>query len=252
MVGTQTRFPSLELGLDKTQTAGNCDSGYSCAYVSNISWRSDTTPMPKEVDPASLFDRLFGAGNDKAAAESRAKRAMYRKSILDYVADDAKRLDRQLGHADQQKMDEFETSIREIEKRIVMMQKQEAEQKKPDMARPEGIPGDMTDHMRLMCDLLVLAWQMDITRISTVMVARDGSDRHYRWLNITEGHHTCSHHGGNRPEDRGDSQDRQIPHGAVRVFHREIKVGQGRQWHAAGSLDDHAGQRHQRWRSAQS
>ena len=83
MVGSQTRFPSLELGLDKTQTAGNCDSGYSCAYVSNISWRSDTTPMPKEVDPASLFDRLFGAGNDKAAAESRAKRAMYRKSILD-------------------------------------------------------------------------------------------------------------------------------------------------------------------------
>ncbi len=195
MIGSQTRLPSLELGLDKTQTAGNCDSGYSCAYVSNISWRSDTTPVPKEVDPASLFDRLFGAGNDKAAAETRAKRAMYRKSILDFVADDAKRLDRQLGHADQQKMDEFETSIREIEKRIMMMQKQEREQKPPDMARPEGIPGDMTDHMRLMCDLLVLAWQMDITRISTVMVARDGSDRHYRWLNITEGHHTCSHHG---------------------------------------------------------
>src|SRR5882762_11710353 len=86
MVGSQTRFPSLELGLDKTQTAGNCDSGYSCAYVSNISWRSDTTPMPKEGDPASLFDRLFGAGNDKAAAETRAKRAMYRKSILDFVA----------------------------------------------------------------------------------------------------------------------------------------------------------------------
>lgn len=196
-IGSQTRLPSLELGLDKTQTAGNCDSGYSCAYVSNIAWRSDTTPVPKEVDPASLFDRLFGAGNDKAAAEARAKRAIYRKSILDFVADDAKRLDRQLGHADQQKMDEFETSIREIEKRVVMMQKQEAEQKKPDMARPEGIPTDMTEHMRLMCDLLVLAWQMDITRISTVMVARDGSDRHYRWLNITEGHHTCSHHGGN-------------------------------------------------------
>jgi hypothetical protein len=196
-IGTQTRLPSLELGLDKTQTAGNCDSGYSCAYTSNISWRSESTPVPKEVDPASLFDRLFGAGNDKAAAESRAKRAMYRRSILDYVADDAKRLDRQLGKADQQKMDEFETSVREIEKRISMMQKQEREQKAPDMARPDGIPTDMTDHMRLMTDLLVLAWQMDITRISTVMVARDGSDRHYRWLNITEGHHTSSHHGGN-------------------------------------------------------
>ncbi|HEV8604050.1 MAG TPA: DUF1552 domain-containing protein [Tepidisphaeraceae bacterium] len=197
MIGSQTRLPSLELGLDKGQTAGNCDSGYSCAYVSNISWRSETTPMPKEVDPGSLFDRLFGAGNDKAAAESRAKRYMYRKSILDFVAEDAKRLDRQLGKVDQQKMDEFTTSIREIEKRIVMMQKQEAEQKKPDMARPEGIPGDMTEHMKLMCDLLVLAFQMDITRVSTVMVARDGSDRHYRWLNITEGHHTLSHHGGN-------------------------------------------------------
>jgi len=186
------------LGLDKGQTAGNCDSGYSCAYVSNISWRSETTPMPKEVDPGSLFDRLFGAGNDKAAAESRAKRYFYRKSILDFVADDAKRLDRQLGNSDKQKMDEFETSIREIEKRIMMMQKQEAEQKKPDMPRPDGIPNDMTDHMRLMCDLLVLAFQMDITRVSTVMVARDGSDRHYRWLNITEGHHTLSHHGGNQ------------------------------------------------------
>src|SRR5215208_4126835 len=119
-IGSMTRLPSLELGLDKTQTSGNCDSGYSCAYVSNIAWRSETTPAPKEVDPASLFDRLFGAGNDKAAAESRAKRAIYRKSILDFVADDAKRLDRQLGKADQQKMDEFETSIREIEKRIVM------------------------------------------------------------------------------------------------------------------------------------
>src|SRR5215212_4920194 len=173
-VGGMTRLPSLELGLDKGQLAGNCDSGYSCAYVSNISWRSETTPMPKEVDPGSLFDRLFGAGNDKAAAESRAKRYLYRKSILDYVADDAKRLNRQLGKADNQKMDEFATSIREIEKRIVMMQKQEAEQKKPDMSRPDGIPGDMTEHMKLMCDLLVLAFQMDITRFSTVMVARDG------------------------------------------------------------------------------
>src|SRR4051794_2544286 len=196
-VGGMTRLPSLELGLDKGQIAGNCDSGYSCAYVSNISWRSDTTPIPKEVDPGSFFDRLFGAGNDKAAAESRAKRYLYRKSILDFVADDAKRLDHQLGNVDKQKLDEFETSIREIEKRIAMMQKQESEQKKPDMARPDGIPSDMTDHMRLMCDLLVLAFPMDITRISTVMVPRAGSDRHYRWLNITEGHHTLSHHGGN-------------------------------------------------------
>ena len=190
-IGHLTRLPSLEMGLDKGDTAGNCDSGYSCAYVANISWRSESSPMPKEMNPASLFDRMFGEG-DKA---TRARRLKYRKSILDFVADDAKRLDRQLGRADQRKLDEYMSSIREIERRIERQQKDDHNLPKPDMKRPEGVPQDMADHMKLMCDLLWLAWRTDTTRISTVMVARDGSNRSYPWLGVKEGHHSVSHHG---------------------------------------------------------
>lgn len=197
-VGNQTRLPSLELGLERGALAGNCDSGYACAYVSNISWSSDTTPVPKEVNPSSVFERLFGSKNDREAAESRAKRLRFRKSILDLVADDAKRLGRDLGKNDQRKLDEFTTSVREIEKRVErdreQQLRQKAETKLPDMAQPEGIPDDVKEHFRLMADLLVLAFQMDLTRVSTFMIASDGSDRVYRSLGVTEGHHTLSHH----------------------------------------------------------
>jgi hypothetical protein len=186
-----TRFPSLELGLDRGDRAGNCDSGYSCAYVSNISWRSENTPMPKEMNPATLFDRMFGAG-DKA---SRQRHLKYRKSILDFVADDSRRLSNQLGKSDQRKLDEYQSSIREIERRVERARLDEQNLPKPTMARPDGIPGDMAEHMKLMCDLLWLAWRTDMTRVSTVMVARDGSNRTYPWLGVKEGHHSCSHHG---------------------------------------------------------
>lgn len=190
-MGQTTRFPSLELGLDRGDRAGNCDSGYACAYVSNISWRSETTPMPKEMNPAALFDRMFGAGD----AESRKRHLKYRKSILDFVADDSKRLSSQLGKSDQQKLDEYQSSIREIEQRVERARQDEQNIPKPDMARPEGVPGEMAEHMKLMCDLLWLAWRTDMTRVSTVMVARDGSNRSYPWLGVKEGHHSCSHHG---------------------------------------------------------
>jgi hypothetical protein len=195
-VGGKTRLPSLELGLDRGDRAGNCDSGYACAYVSNISWRSETTPMPKEMNPAPLFDRLFGTG-DKESAEARQKREKYRKSILDYVADDSKRLSAQLGKSDQHKLDEYQTSLREIEQRIERQKLDQAKFPKPDMARPDGVPGDMAEHMKLMCDLLWLAWRTDSTRVATVMVARDGSNRSYPWLGVKEGHHGVSHHGRN-------------------------------------------------------
>jgi hypothetical protein len=188
-IGGRTRMPSLELGLDKGTLAGNCDSGYSCAYVNNISWRSDNTPMPKEVDPGAVFDRLFGS-------EQERQKLRYRQSILDAVADDTASLNRQLGKSDQHKLDEFTTSLREIETRIEKSrQESNGNFKQPDMHRPDGVPGDITEHMKLMCDMMVLAFQMDITRISTFMVARDGSDRLYRNLGVTEGHHTSSHHG---------------------------------------------------------
>jgi hypothetical protein len=193
-VGLTTRFPSLELGLDRGGKAGNCDSGYACAYVDNISWRSETMPMPKEMNPASLFDRMFGTG-DKETLATREKRLKYRKSILDFVADDTKRLELQLGKNDQQKLDEYQTSIREIEQRIERARLDEKNIPKPDMARPDGVPADMAEHMKLMCDLLWLAWRTDMTRVATVMIARDGSNRSYPWLGVKEGHHSVSHHG---------------------------------------------------------
>jgi len=193
-VGSTTRFASLELGLDRGAKAGNCDSGYACAYVDNISWRSETTPMPKEMNPAALFDRMFGTG-DKETVAAREKRMKTRKSILDFVADDTKRLETQLGAGDAQKLDEYQTAIREIELRIERARLEEKNLPKPDMARPDGVPSDMAEHMKLMCDLLWLAWRTDMTRVATLMVARDGSNRSYPFLGVKEGHHSVSHHG---------------------------------------------------------
>jgi hypothetical protein len=192
-IGGQTRLPSLELGLDKGQLAGECDSGYSCAYVSNISWQSPTAPMPHEINPAAVFERLFGSDDER----DRARRLRERKSILDFVSDDSKTLSRRLGKSDQQKLDEFTTSIREIEKRVEKARTQ-TQHARPTMAKPAGIPEDFGEHFRLMTDLMVLAFQMDLTRVSTFMVAHDGSDRTFRSLGISEGHHALSHHGGNK------------------------------------------------------
>ena len=201
-VGGQTRLPSLEVGLDRGAMAGNCDSGYACAYTSNISWSSETTPVPKEVNPSAVFDRLFGPASEREAAEGRAKRLRYRKSILDFVADDAKRLGRELGTSDRRKLDEFQTSVREIEQRVERDRQRQAEAKAlskvPDVKLPEEVPDDPQEHFRLMADMLVLAFQMDLTRISTFMVASDGSDRTYRQIGVTEGHHSLSHHGNNK------------------------------------------------------
>jgi hypothetical protein len=193
-IGSATRFPSLELGLDRGDRAGNCDSGYACAYVANISWRSENTPMPKEMNPSSLFDRLFGP-QTKEGKEAAARREKSRKSILDFVADDSKRLAGQLGTEDQHKLDEYQSSIREIEQRIERAKSFDKNLPRPDIARPDGVPSDMAEHMKLMCDLLWLAWRTDQTRVATMMVARDGSNRAYPWLGVKEGHHSCSHHG---------------------------------------------------------
>jgi hypothetical protein len=193
-IGNQTRLPSLELSCDKGKVAGECDSGYSCAYSSNLSWRGEKSPMPKEVDPASVFERLFKASDASTSAEAATKRNALRKSILDYVGDDAKGLQAKLGKDDQRKLDEFSSSIREIEKRIESARDNPVPAL-PDSARPEGIPTDFSEHQKLMYDMMVLAFRMDLTRISSFMIAHEGSDRRYKNLGINEGHHTCSHHG---------------------------------------------------------
>jgi hypothetical protein len=193
-LGAATRFASLELGCERGAQAGNCDTGYSCAYSSNISWRSDTTPVAKEVDPRLVFERLFSNGNKKESDESLGRRTQYRKSILDFVTEDANRLKGQLGVHDQRKMDEYFTGVREIEKRLELAQKV-VDVPIKDAAHPSGIPQEYADHIRLMGDMMVLAFQVDLTRIATFMLANDGSNRPYRTIGISEGHHDLSHHG---------------------------------------------------------
>lgn len=196
-IGDNTLFPSLELGIERGQQAGSCDSGYSCAYSSNLSWRSESTPNAKEVDPALVFDRLFGGQNAKEVAEARARRDMFNKSILDFVREDANQLRKRLGATDQRKMEEYLTSVREIEHRIQRLKQQQASKKSftPNLPKPTGIPRDLAEHIQLMCDLMVLAFQGDLTRVVTFPFGNDGSNRPYPFIGVSEGHHDCSHHG---------------------------------------------------------
>jgi hypothetical protein len=191
-MGGKTKFPSLELGCDRGMQAGNCDSGYSCSYSTNISWRSESTPSSKEVDPKLAFERLFSLGD---AGEQRSKRERYKKSVLDFVLEDAHDLHAKLGHKDQHKLDEYLTSVRELEMRIDMAGRR-PDEPAPDYPRPAGIPDDYAEHIRLMYDLLVLAFQGDLTRVSTFVVANEGSNRAYPFIGVPDGHHDLSHHGG--------------------------------------------------------
>jgi hypothetical protein len=196
-VGKATRFPSLELGCDRGAQSGNCDSGYSCAYSSNISWRSPTTPMAKEVNPRLVFDRMFASQLAGETGAARAKRDLYRRSILDFVAEDAAQLKGRLGTNDRRKVDEYLTAVREIEQRVSRAEKNDPTADQPGkLKKPAGIPQDFQEHIRLMCDMMVLAFQGDLTRISTFMFANEGSNKSYAFMGVPEGHHDLSHHGG--------------------------------------------------------
>jgi len=193
-IGKETRLPSIELGCDRGQQAGNCDSGYSCAYSFNISWKTESTPMPAEVNPRLAFDRLFTNGKKGESDESRIRRERYERSILDFVMEDANRLKAGLGPTDRHKLDEYLTAVRELEGRIEQSEKFAAAL--PDYAKPKaGIPKDYEQHVRLMFDLLTLAFQSDTTRISSFILAHDGSNRPYPFIQVSEGHHDLSHHG---------------------------------------------------------
>ena len=190
-VGHQTRLPSLELGLVRGRNAGQCDSGYSCAYSSNISWRTSSTPTAKEIVPKLAFERLFGGGAEKE--KQRARHLKDRQSILDLVKSDADRLKKQLGKSDKRKIDEYFSSVREIELRIERSTHEE-KIKPPEMKLPDGIPSELQEHIHLMYDLLVLAFQTDTTRIATFMVGNAGSNRTYPMVGVNSGHHELSHH----------------------------------------------------------
>ncbi|HZE97617.1 MAG TPA: DUF1552 domain-containing protein [Planctomycetota bacterium] len=194
--GSKTRLASLELGCEKGAMAGNCDSGYSCAYSSAISWKSPTLPMPKEINPRAVFTRLFGDPNQIAEDRDRVKQALYRRSVLDLVGEDARSLDKDLGLADHRKLEEYLEAVRSIEKQIQAAEKDDARHL-PAMEAPEGIPTDFPTYLRLMMDLLVVAFQTDTTRISTFVMANEGSNRTFPWIEVRDGHHSLSHHGGN-------------------------------------------------------
>ncbi len=202
-IGNATRLPSLELSCEPSlRQAGACDSGYACAYQHNISWRNENTPMPPLGDPRIVFERLFSNEADPDLAAGRALRESCRSSILDVVREDAKAFQSRLGATDRRKMDEYLTGLRETEVAIQQEAKFKATAARPStMEKPEGIPGDFTEHVRLMYDLLALALQTDATRIATMMVQHDGSNRPYPFIGVTDGHHDLSHH-GNSPEKK--------------------------------------------------
>ena len=195
-IGSQTRFPSLELGMEDAQQAGNCDSGYSCAYTNNMAWTGENQPLPPVLEPRALFERLFGDGTD-LAPEVRARRDRYRRSILDMAVGDSKELALQVGPSDRRKLDEYLTSVRDVERRIQRAEADHA-QIDPHMEKPSGFPTDFTEHFTLMTDLLTIAFQADLTRVATFLVMREGSQRVYRELGISDGHHTLTHHRGDK------------------------------------------------------
>lgn len=188
-IGSQTRLPSIELGIDRGRNAGSCDSGYSCAYSSNISWKSATTPTSKEVNPRSAFERLFG--NPESAADME-RRMRNRRSILDFVSEDAKRVQQVVSGADRQKLDEYFSSIRDIEQRIARASNMP--KAIPELNLPDGVPSDLKEHIQLMFDILLVAFQTDSTRVATLMIADAGSNRSYPEVDVRDGHHELSHH----------------------------------------------------------
>jgi hypothetical protein len=188
-----TQFGSLEIGVEAPSLAGGCDSGYSCAYTNTISWSSPTTPNPMEVNPRVLFERLFGDG-DSTDAASRLEWMKQRGSLLDFVKGSVDRLETKIGQGDRRKLSEYLEAIRDIERRIQKAEEQNATTKIPVIDLPVSAPEQFVDHARLMMDLMVIAYQTDLTRVVSFMLAREGSNRSYREIGISDGHHDCTHH----------------------------------------------------------
>jgi len=206
-IGERTRLASLEIGTEASKLAGGCDSGYSCIYQSNISWRSATQPMPKEVNPKLIFERLFGSGSDV----ERKQRDASRKSVLDMVREDFRELNGRLGADDQRKLDEYFTAVREMELRIQKSGTDGQTKIPAGVLPPKGIPESYAEHLRLLADLMVLAFQTDTTRVATFVLANEGSNRSYPFIGVRDGHHSISHY-GHDPVKLSKIQD-------INVFH---------------------------------
>lgn len=190
----ETRVPSLQLGCEDSRMIGNCDTGSSCAYTNSISWKNPDSPMAVEVNPRSVFERLFGTVDPSLDAETRARRALYKKSILDLTRENTQSLVSSLGSTDRRKMDEYLTAIREVETRIA---KAEKDPEIPTGEKPSGIPFSYREYVKLMFDLQTIAFQSDLTRVSTMMLGREGSVRVYPEIGVPDPHHPLTHHRNN-------------------------------------------------------
>jgi hypothetical protein len=197
-LGQETVLPSLELSCDSGPRLGACDSGYSCAYQFNLAWRDEAMPMMPEVNPKAVFERLFGdVSGGVDSQQARSRRAMFQKSILDFVRDDAAQLRTKLGKNDRRKVDEYLSAVREIEKRVELAEK--TSPRLPSGLRTPEMHENFEQHIRLMFDMLALAFQTDSTRVATFMISHEGSNRSYSQIGVNEGHHEVSHH-SNRVE----------------------------------------------------
>ena len=188
----ETQLASLELGIESNAMVGNCDGGASCAYTNTIAWRTPTTPLPIENDPRAVFERLFGTSGS-TDPEARLARMRRDRSILDLVNAELRGLGQVVGPGDRAKLDEYAEAIRDIERRIAMAEEQNTREL-PVVDQPIGVPNDYAEHAKLMMDLLALAYQTDLTRISTFMLAREVSGRAYPEVGVPDSHHPLSHH----------------------------------------------------------
>ena len=191
-VGHLTRFPSLELSCDAVRKAGNCDSGYSCAYEYNMAWRSPTQPVSPEPNPRLVFERLFGAGPRNERQDNLKRRQQEQRSLLDFVLEDARSVEQKLNGRDRQKLDQYLTGVREIEQRIERAERMTVPN--PSVDTPAGIPPNFEDHIQLMFDMLLLSFQTDSTRVATLLMAGEGSNRTFTEIGLSEGHHNLTHH----------------------------------------------------------
>jgi hypothetical protein len=188
------KLSSLELGLERNDVVGACDHAYACAYMDSLSWKTPTMPLPTETNPRFVFERLFGNGD---TAEERVIRSREDRSILDLVTEQISQLRRRLGPRDGAKLSEYLDAIRDVEQHIAKVESYNSDLSVPE--RPVGVPATFREHAELMFDLQALAFQADITRVSTFMLARENSKRPYAEIGLPEEHHAMSHH-GNNPE----------------------------------------------------
>ena len=191
-LGQHTQLASLELGLHNMDVVGQCEKGWSCAYLNTLSWRSPTTPLPSENQPRAVFERLFGDNNSTDPAV-RLARIQNDRSLLDSVTQATARLLTVLGPSDRATLTEYLDAIRDVERRVRMAEEQSSREL-PVLDRPAGIPDDFEEYAKLMFDLQVLAYQTDLTRVSTFMMGREQSNRAFREIGISDAHHGLSHH----------------------------------------------------------